>query len=79
MDKKQMGPVSKSTMQLPVLLASLLAFAGQPWAQGEAVGTTWAEGEVAPPLRLPTIDGSQTVDLYGRIGTPILLIEFASW
>jgi hypothetical protein len=32
-----------------------------------------------PVLRLPTIDGKQTIDLRQFAGTKVLLIEFASW
>ncbi len=32
-----------------------------------------------PTLRLPTIDGKQTIDLMQFAGKKVLLIEFASW
>lgn len=74
-----MGPVSKSATHLLVLIASVFALASQPGAQVEQGKVGWVEGELAPPLRLPTIDGEQTINLHGLVGTPILLIEFASW
>lgn len=36
-------------------------------------------GEPLPELRLPTIDGQQTIDLAQFRGKRLLLIEFASW
>lgn len=36
-------------------------------------------GQPLPPLRLPTIDGKQTIDLADLSGRRVLLIEFASW
>ncbi len=38
-----------------------------------------AIGEVLPDVRLPTIDGEQTVRLSDYRGKKLLLIEFASW
>ena len=35
--------------------------------------------ELYPELRLPTIDGEQTVSIRGLRGKKVLLIEFASW
>ncbi|MCP5067225.1 MAG: hypothetical protein GY946_11725 [bacterium] len=32
-----------------------------------------------PTLRLPTIDGKQTIGLFRFAGKKVLLIEFASW
>ena len=36
-------------------------------------------GQPLPELRLPTIDGQQTIDLAQFRGKRLLLIEFASW
>ncbi len=39
----------------------------------------WKEESFLPDLRLPTIDGSETISLSDFRGTKLLLIEFASW
>ena len=39
----------------------------------------WKVGEMVPNVRLPTIDGKETVGLHGLRGKKILLIQFASW
>lgn len=36
-------------------------------------------GKAHPPLRLPTIDRAQTIDLRSLVGKKVLLIQFASW
>ena len=36
-------------------------------------------GKSHPSLRLPTIDGKQTIDLRALAGKKVLLIQFASW
>jgi len=36
-------------------------------------------GKSHPPLRLPTIDWAQTIDLRSLAGKKVLLIQFASW
>lgn len=51
------------------------ADADRPPGPGEAP----VVGAPYPPLRLPTVDGSQTVDLRSLHGRKLLLIEFASW
>ncbi len=40
---------------------------------------TWSVGHPAPPLRLPRIDGKRTLDLFDLRGSPVLLLQFASW
>ncbi len=44
-----------------------------------AQGSRWKVGEPVPDLRLPTIDGSETIDLRDFRGVKLLLVEFASW
>ncbi len=44
-----------------------------------AQSSPWKEGEPLPALRLPTIDGAETIDLRGLRGKRTLLVEFASW
>jgi hypothetical protein len=56
-------------------LALLVGLAGSTFAQRGP----WVVGEPLPSLRLPTIDGTDTVDLASLRGTRLLLIEFASW
>ena len=48
-------------------------------ASSAAQNTPYRVGEPLPELRLPTIDGQQTVDLAQFRGKRLLLIEFASW
>ncbi len=36
-------------------------------------------GELYPELRLPTIDGKETISIRGQRTKKVLLIEFASW
>ena len=36
-------------------------------------------GKHHPALRLPTIDGQETIDLRALAGKKVLLIQFASW
>lgn len=36
-------------------------------------------GKPHPPLRLPTIGRTQTIDLRSLAGKKVLLIQFASW
>ena len=36
-------------------------------------------GKRHPALRLPTIDGKETIDLRALAGKKVLLIQFASW
>jgi hypothetical protein len=49
---------------------------GSASAQTAAPGK---EGERLPDLRLPAIDGSETLSLAELRGTRLLLVEFASW
>jgi len=44
-----------------------------------AQNTPYRVGEPRPELRLPTIDGSATIDLAQYRGKRVLLIEFAAW
>lgn len=46
---------------------------------GSALAGEPEVGELYPELRLPTIDGSQTISIRGLRGKKVLLIEFASW
>ncbi len=66
-----------NTLRFPAfaLAAAGLAVGGVAPAQS----SPWQEGKPLPALRLPTIDGAQTIDLRSLRGTPTLLIEFASW
>ena len=64
------------------LLVPALALAAAGLAVGgvaPAQSSPWQEGQPLPALRLPTIDGTRTIDLRSLRGTPTLLIEFASW
>ncbi|MDJ0523701.1 MAG: hypothetical protein QNJ90_16665 [Planctomycetota bacterium] len=36
-------------------------------------------GELHPELRLPTLDGTQTISLRSLRGKRVLLLQFASW
>ena len=74
-----MHPVPKILRVLLLLLVTSTAAMGHSTAQAESVDVGWEKGHLAPPLRLPTIDGAETIDLYSLRGTPILLLEFASW
>ena len=58
-----------------VLLAALLA----PLAPSRATAGEPDIGDPFPELRLPTIDGRETVSLQALRGTKVLLIQFASW
>ena len=63
-------------MRSPVVLIStlwLLTLLVVPAAVGKEAPVT------LDPLRLPTIDGKQTIDLAALRGKKLLLIEFASW
>ena len=55
---------------LALLLASALPSAGAAEPQ---------VGALHPELRLPTIDGAQTVSLRALRGKRVLLLQFASW
>lgn len=44
-----------------------------------AQGGLFQEGQRLPALVLPTIDGSETINLAELRGTKLLLIQFASW
>ncbi len=57
------------TLLVSMLLSSAAAAQGMPYKVGERL----------PELRLPTIDGKETIDLVQFRGKRILLIEFASW
>ena len=59
---------------LPIVLLCLLAASPRP-----ALAKKPRVGERVAALRLPTIDGTQTVDLRDLRGKRVLLIEFASW
>lgn len=48
-------------------------------AAGAAAQEPWKVGEPVPELRLPTIDGKETIDLSQLRGKKLVLIEFASW
>ena len=54
------------------------------WILASALGPSnaqdsWTVGEPIPDLRLPTIDGSQTLDLAELRGKKLMLVQFASW
>ena len=49
------------------------------FAAAVADARSWKVGEMVPNVRLPTVDGKETVSLYGLRGKKILLIQFASW
>lgn len=36
-------------------------------------------GELHPELRLPTLDGAETISLRALRGKRVLLLQFASW
>lgn len=44
-----------------------------------AAQTPYHVGQPLPDLRLPTVDGQQTIDLKDYRGKRLLLIEFAAW
>ena len=56
------------------ILATTLLAAGLAPQEGPYV-----VGQPLPDLRLPTLDGSATVDLADLRGSRVLLVEFASW
>ena len=60
----------------PLVAAVLTAISA---AAASAQSSPWKEGEPLPALRLPTIDGTETIDLRGLRGKRTLLVEFASW
>ncbi len=63
-----------ASMQYHVLaLAPLLLLLAAPSAVAEE------EPSLLPLLRLPTIDGTQTIATWELRGQKLLLIEFASW
>ena len=63
-----------------LLFGALVLGGGLHLAQSTPASETgWREGHVAPPLRLPTIDGQATVELPALRGKRTLLLEFASW
>ncbi len=51
-----------------VLLLTIPAYAKEPKV-----------GALHPELRLPTIDGEQTISLRSLQGKRVLLLQFASW
>jgi hypothetical protein len=61
-------------MRMVPLLAVLLTCSA-----AAAQNTPYRVDEPLTELRLPTIDGQQTVDLAQFRGKRLLLIEFASW
>lgn len=64
-------------MKSPGPSLSLVGFMALGGAAAQS--TPWKEGERLPDLRLPTIDGAQTLSLGELRGTRLLLVEFASW
>ena len=58
-----------------LMLMTSLAIGGH----GPQQGGPWRTGSPLPDLRLPTIDGTRTIDLAELRGKKLLLIEFASW
>ena len=62
---------------LLVIAVTCSVFGGPPEAEQETVG--FRVGERVPDLRLPTIDGEETIRLRALTGRKLLLIEFASW
>ncbi len=65
--------MTRALLSLVVLavLAAMLA----PEARARDVDV----GDPHPEIRLPTIDGRETVSLQALRGTKVLLIQFASW
>ncbi|MHC5009789.1 MAG: hypothetical protein ACYTG6_02435 [Planctomycetota bacterium] len=63
-------PIRRFTI---VLVMSLL------WMGRDGAAEEDADLEFLPDLRLPTIDGTQTVSTWELRGRKVLLIQFASW
>lgn len=63
------------SLPLTSRLAAAVVLSAATMAQTGA----WVVGEPLPDLRLPTIDGRETVALSSLRGQRLLLIEFASW
>lgn len=59
-----------------ILYAGVAAVALAASAAGQ---TPYQVGQPLPDLRLPTVDGQQTIDLKDYRGKRLLLIEFAAW
>jgi hypothetical protein len=64
-------------------LASVVAVVAAPsWGQAgstpQAIGI-FQEGQRAPALELPTIDGRSTIQLDSLTGRKAILLQFASW
>lgn len=62
-----------------LVLGLLLSGSKGAAAEDPEPGSAPVVGEAYPALRLPTIDGKQTLDLRQLRGKKLLLIEFASW
>lgn len=56
-----------------------LCLPGRGAGHGLAVADEPARGEAHPALRLPTIDGTRSIDLHALRGRKVVLIQFASW
>lgn len=63
-----------SLLILTIVCGGTIAHADDP-----APGSEPMKGQPYPALRLPTIDGKQTIDLRSYRGQKLVLIEFASW
>ena len=60
---------------MSLVVVAVLASMGAPAAHAGDVDV----GDPHPEIRLPTIDGRETVSLDALRGTKVLLIQFASW
>ncbi len=61
----------------PRILLALTLLAAPPATAQE--GGLLRVGEPLPAIELPTVDGRSSLLLSELVGTPTLLIEFASW
>lgn len=71
-------------MMTVLILASLLlaGLAHEGWADaaaGEGPRVGREEGEIYPPVVLPSLDGKRTLSLSEYAGKKVLLVQFASW
>lgn len=64
---------------LPMLVAAVLGLSLPAAAQQFAERAPPQVGHPFGPLVLPTVNGSQVIDLDSYRGQKVLLIEFASW
>ena len=72
-------PYQGSLLRRVTFAGALVAALAAAAPAGEGEPALAEIGDVLPDLRLPTIDGEQTIQLSDYRGKKVLLIEFASW